>query len=163
MAVRRMVQAGAVPIQYNLNYAATTGPDGIGSFVFDQDNGLMTAFNWNFGGVLGGIPDLPIPLSPGLPTRGQFIFEMLSHTDVSPLINCVLGGCVSSSSVLNPLNGFKFTLRNTAVDTSYEYERNGALFSAGLVSIVPTSVPEPAGFALFGLGVLMLGVRRRRA
>ena len=66
--------AGAVPIQYNLNYAATTGPDGIGSFVFDQDNGLMTAFNWNFGGVLGGIPDLPIPLSPGLPTRGQFIF-----------------------------------------------------------------------------------------
>jgi hypothetical protein len=148
--------ASAIPIQYDVTYSATAGSNGIGSFIFDQDDGLMSGFNWNFGGILGGLSDFSFtsPRPAGLDTRGRLIFEILSHTDVYSSSDCTRGGCTSSSTIGAVPNLQKLTLRNTAFDASYEFERQGALVSAGLVSIAPRSVPEPSVLMLLVLALL---------
>jgi hypothetical protein len=147
--------ASAIPIQYDVTYSATAGANGIGSFVFDHDDGLMSGFNWNFGGIFGGLSDIAftLPRPSGLDTRGRFIFEILSHTDVFSTSDCTRGGCTFSSTFGAVPNLQKYTLRNTALEAFYEYERHGALVSAGLVSIAPRSVPEPSVLTLLALAL----------
>ena len=65
--------ASALPIQYDVTYGATTGPSGVGSFVFDQDNGAMSDFRWDFGGTIGGISDVHFDWNPLGDTLGRLV------------------------------------------------------------------------------------------
>jgi len=149
--------ASAVPVQYDLTYTATTGPNGVGSFTFDQDDNTMSAFQWDFGGVLGNLADVGLnnPFPPTGVTFGQFIFEMITEIDVHPAANCTFSCSFSSSSLART-----FILRAGSSPTTYEL-RQGALFSTGFVTFTTASVPEPATLGLLVLGLLAAGARRR--
>ena len=149
--------AGAVPIQYDVTYTATTGPSGAGSFMFDIDDNKMSGFQWDFGGVVGSFPDFGLnnPLPPNGATFGQFIFEMITHIDVQPAFNCTFSCSFSSTAPART-----FILRAGSSPTTYELQQ-GALFSTGFVTFTTASVPEPATLGLLVLGLLAAGARRR--
>jgi hypothetical protein len=159
------MMAGATPVQYDLTYDAVSGPSGVGSFVFDVDNGAMSNFNWNFDGAVGGLADSIFTFNPFHDTLGRFIFEMLSHVDVHSGADCTQGGCGFSTAVVGeaPFGASGFELSNSASGATYEFQQDTPILASGSVTLAPTSIPEPATLGLFGLGMLGLSSIRRRA
>jgi hypothetical protein len=160
------MMASATPVQYDLTFDPVSGPSGIGSFVFDEDNGAMGGFNWNFNGIVGGISDAAFNFNPFGDTLGRFVFELLSHVDVHSGVDCVNGSCGYSESQLigdAPFGASSFGLGNVLAVNTYEFQQGTAILASGSVAVAPSSVPEPATLGLFGLGMLGLGSIRRRA
>ena len=78
--------AKADPILYDTTFTGNR-INGTGSFLFDNDVGLITDFVWDFGdGIVGGISDSSFLVNPVVfgDTKGRFIFEMLTEIDVHP-------------------------------------------------------------------------------
>jgi hypothetical protein len=165
--------AMAVPVQYDMTFNATVGSNGVGSFTFDADSGAMNDFGFDFGGTIGGLPDLTW-MSFG-DTVGRFVFELLTRTDVHPVVDCINGGCSLSAPITgsgpsgaNYLNLSTGPLFSPAL---YSFRLVTATSSAsdpnlaeGTVTVTQrvAAVPEPSTFALYAAGLFGVAFIRRR-
>lgn len=77
--------ANAIPIKYDVTFSGSVGPNGVGSFFYDDSTQLMTNFNWAFANETGGLSDNLLSADPFGYTFGSFVFEMLSQTDANLL------------------------------------------------------------------------------
>ena len=155
--------AHAIPINFNVAYDGSgLGGAGTGSFSFDQATSQVADFTFTFGAFTGSLPnqDLSFPVF-GAPF-GQFFFEILSGQDVHPASCGIALTCGANLLALSDLVRFAMFTRSQASPlAAYEF-RDGAraLVFSGLLSV--QQVPEPAGLALLGLGILGIAFTRRQ-
>jgi hypothetical protein len=167
LAVAAPLAANAVPVRYDMTFAATTGPSGTGSFFFDSTIGAITGFSWDFGGVTGGIADGQYGTVDVFgDTRGRFVFEMLSQTDAHSAVDCLHGGCGTGDPITvgsGPLGTTSFSLNSTnGGPATYIFSGTNG-FDQGSV-ILARAVSEPSTLALLAIammGVGFIGWRRR--
>jgi hypothetical protein len=156
--------ADAVPVHYDVNYIATQGPSGIGSFVYDSTLGAITNFTWNFGGVTGGIGAFNYgTIDVFGDTRGRFVFEILSQANAHAAVNCIapFGGCSTSDGIVGagPAGAFSFGLSSGFGIPRYFFFGSGGA-AQGTIQVL--GLPEPGTTVLFGLGLLAFGWVFRR-
>lgn len=158
------IAAHAVPVKYDVSYNATAGSSGIGSFFFDNDVGAITDFNWTFGAITGGVVNGNYgSWNVFGDTHGRFVFEILSQTNSHSAVNCIGGGCGSSTGIIGsaPSGATSFSLSSQSNGANYSFSNS----ARGTVSIRQSvSVPEPTSISLFAAALLAFGfVARRRA
>jgi hypothetical protein len=165
VALAGSMAANAVPVSYDLTYTATLGPNGTGSFLFDNDVGTVTNFVWDFGGITGGISNSVWNFPVFGDTNGRFLFEILSLTDVHPE-DCVNNACSAGASInigAGPGGGTWFNV-GSFLNQYYFSDPLGTIVAQGNVGLV-RSVPEPRTLWLLAVGLLGVGltVRRRKS
>ena len=170
--------AQAIPISYDMTFQADTGPNGIGSFIYDAEAARLSNFNWNFadGAYVGRLTydyeNLDILGGP----IAAFVFELLSGLDIHPA-NCTSAcgmtpGYITGAGALGAAN-VTFVRDITSSSARYYFfnrlpsdpprwiPRDPLAF--GLLSIKASSVPEPATLGLLSLGLVGVVIRRRRS
>lgn len=157
--------ANAVPILYNTNFSATVGPNGTGSFKFDNTTGVLSDFTWDFGdGIVGGIQDQGPSLVFG-DTRGRWLFEILTEIDTHSGKDCtndcglhvgVIGSAPASATNIG------FSGEGNTADYIFHYGLVGNPDPNHVQGVVTVSaVPVPATIVLFSLGLVCIGLFRR--
>jgi PEP-CTERM motif len=159
----------ALPVEYRLTYDSTVGPNGVGAFLFDHEDGALTDFNWDFGNpAIGGIANSHFAFDVFGDTRGRYLFEVLSRVDEHQGVDCssAFSDCASGDSInigTGPLDATNIVFYTRGAATSYEFSRQLDVLASGFVTLSRnTQVPEPGSLALLGISILGLGVLRRR-
>ena len=163
--------ANADLIGYDVTYDANVGPDGTGTFIFDTVLGAITDFVWDFGsGTVGGISGAILGTTDVFgDTRGRFVFEILSETDVHSGVDCINVGCSAGQGLygLAPFGATYFRIIGSPSVGFSDYvfwddAQTQTTLASGYMSISTASVPEPGTLALFGIGLLGMAASRRR-
>jgi hypothetical protein len=165
LALLGAFNAHAIPMSFSVFYdGSRAGGTGTGSFTFDDATSQLTDFTFTFGDFTASLPnqDLSFPVF-GAPF-GDLFFEILSGADEHPLGCGITVNCGANLTALGEL--VRFAMFNRMVGNmlaGYEFRDSArALVFAGMLTV--QQVPEPAGLALIGLGVMGVALvcRRRR-
>ncbi|MFE8073290.1 PEP-CTERM sorting domain-containing protein [Marinobacteraceae bacterium S3BR75-40.1] len=154
----------AAAIRYDMVFEATEGPDGEGSFVFDESSGDISDFSWTFdGGFTGGLLDSSFYGDISGDTEGRFVLEFLTGLDVHAS-DCASGGCGLALGYYGDLPGesplFHFG-RITGASTAYYGFGDGGEGAIYTEQALAT-VPEPTSLGLMLIGLLGAGLLSRR-
>jgi hypothetical protein len=162
------LSASAIPIQYDITFGPNSvdTDGGTGEFMWDATTHLISNFSFNFGGGLAGgvndaVADFTQPVLGG--TFAEFFFEVLTGTDVHP-VACNTGAfqCTTHLSPGVGLFGALDFLQFVDTGRLYLFPVAGGDLAIGEFSTRVATVPEPGAMGLFVLGILCLGVFRRR-
>jgi hypothetical protein len=166
------VAARAVPVDYSLMYSGSTaGSVGAGSFSWDPATSAFASFNWNFSppGLLPSPDDALMANNWGRSifggTLGQFLFEILTGEDVHPAGCSAQSRCTFSSFNITSSSLTSVEFRSFGGGMSeYVFRNEGSVLFSGMLSLNRAlAVSEPLSLSLFGIGLLGLAFRRRRA
>lgn len=163
LALLGATSAHAIPMNFSVFYdGSVLGGAGTGSFTFDDATSQVTDFTFTFGNFTGALPNqnLSFPVF-GAPI-GRLFFEVLSGQDAHPLGCGLTTNCGVNLTGITDLVRFAMFNRNVGnMWASYEFSNSAStLVFAGMLTV--QQVPEPAGLALIGLGVLGVAFMRRR-
>lgn len=162
--------ANAVPIAYDVTYNATLGPNGVGSFFYDEAVGVITDFEWDFDGIRGGVGDA---YDDGLidgDTSGRAVFEILSQTDVHPGFDCngctltTIAGLIDIGPAPFGANRFGFSAGFVGQEgPGYRFLKDFDTVARGAISITQAAlpVPGPSTLSLLALALVAFGCTAR--
>ena len=164
--------AQAVPVTYDITFGGNAADPngGIGSFVWDDSTHALSNVVWDFGtGPLGsgGINDAMIgwsaPVFGG--TLAEFVAEILLKDAGLHPAQCadLLGSCSASLGAVGDLRYMQFDISIFGVQSYTVDPGSGPIQGLFTTAARATSVPEPSTLALFGLGLIGLGLARRRS
>ena len=142
------LSANAMSIKYDMTYNADVGggADGIGSFSFDSGTNFLSGLNWSFDDGLSGL-----------------YFDVIDEFLGSDVLlgNCPSGTCTSSRSGV-AISG-DFTNVHWTSDRIYQFSTSSSRTHFGTYTVTEAvSVTEPGTFALLSIGLLGMGLARRK-
>jgi hypothetical protein len=163
LALLGAANAHAIPVNFSVAYdGSRVGGAGTGAFTFDVATSQLTNFSFTFGDVTGSLPNMDLSFPIGGAPFANFVFEILSGQDISPVPCGITTNCGANFIAVSQL--VQFAMFNRTIGNAlagYEFRDSArALVFAGMLSV--QQVPEPAGLALIGLGLLGMGLLRKR-
>jgi hypothetical protein len=154
--------ARSVPITYDLTFSGGSGPS-TGSFIYDADIASFNDFTIRFDPFPDGTTDFKVFSPAGF---GDFLFEILTGEPVSDAGCTTEGGaCLIGLSLIGLDLEASFARSFQTPFAEYQFfDQYGVVFRGNVIAQRRSAaIAEPAGLALFGLGLLTLSLIRRRS
>jgi hypothetical protein len=148
------LSANAMSIKYDMTYNADVGggADGIGSFSFDAGTNFLSGLNWSFDDGLSGL-----------------YFDKVDEFLGSDVLlgNCTSGFQCSATRVPPEISGdfsnVVWSFSSPPATRTYQFSTSSSLTHFGTYTVTEAvSVTEPGTFALLSIGLLGMGLARRK-